>query len=274
VLWGSWEAGYFDAAIRRAAFFRRPIFYPMTSGSAWSAVDGYHHFDKEQLPVRRHGAVAVSQNLGGVLVVPVVNHMLKEASVPALWDRLEEVATEKLPTVQQALGFEKALRGVNRGGLIEEDAANIRVMPQYGGQQRPVTTAHVNDHARLVEWVGGSDQRAGLRCIARHGAVENDAGLRILRHVFKEPHSMHLLERGLAGLYAVEDLPPRHPPPRFPKHDRDGAHRVGCIGPEALGHRSQCEAPFLIFLEDAEQGKSQEHQRLADGHHLLFTFGS
>jgi len=108
-------------------------------------------------------------------VVPVVQHVGHHAGVGARWHRLEEVPGDDLAAVRDPGRLQHPGRAARHLGQVEQDAAQVRVGPQDGGQQDALPAADVGHRAQPGEVVGRDQQRrrapAGIRR-APAGAAE------------------------------------------------------------------------------------------------------
>src|SRR5690348_9504315 len=74
-----------------------------------------------------------------------------------------------------------------------------------------MSTAHIDQMMGARAAVFPGNCRAGPRRIARHRLVEDGRGFRMLLEIVEVPHAVAMLEGRLAGLHAVEQLPPGLP---------------------------------------------------------------
>src|SRR5204863_9914607 len=91
---------------------------------------------------------------------------------------------------------------------VEQNPTGIRVVAQDGGDKRPVSSGDVDDSATCREVVRIGNGAAQRIRQSAHGLIEYAPSVRILSEVVEHAHSIDVVEGGLSGADAVEQVAP------------------------------------------------------------------
>jgi hypothetical protein len=119
------------------------------TGTASAGSSGNQPLDDQYPTVFGHGPAAGAQDPHRIRAIPVVQHVGQEVGIRAIGDALEEVSRHDLAAIGDTGSPEHLLRGgVDHRRQVEQDAAQMAVLPQDGRQQRPLAPADVSHGPR------------------------------------------------------------------------------------------------------------------------------
>jgi hypothetical protein len=145
----------------------------------------------------------------------------QDIGVAALGHGVEEAAADELAAVGHARLVQRLPRALDHVRLVEQDAAEVLVLRQDRGDQPAAPAAHIDHPCHAREVIVPSDvARMGGR-VAGHALVEQGRHLGVFREVVEEARAMHMVERGLAGAHAVQQVAPGLPV-RFVEQEQHG----------------------------------------------------
>ena len=113
--------------------------------------------DEHQLSIRCDRAATVAQDGGAPVVVPVVDYALQRIGVSAGRNRVEEGACDELASLRQPHLRQLHPRPLDRVGHVEQHALDPGMRIEDCREQRPVSTADINDPAHTGEVVHTDD---------------------------------------------------------------------------------------------------------------------
>ena len=147
-------------------------------------------------------------------------------------------------------------------GQVVEDALHGGVFVQDGFEDGAVAAADIDERVDAGVIVG-VDHCLRFRAVeAGHGGVKDLRRLGMFGEKIENGFAEDVIEGGLAGLHAVEQIAPGAVV-LFPHHHGDGLLRAGLVE-QALGHRRHAEFAVGRLAEDfnAGEGPQQPIQRL------------
>src|SRR5436309_1282902 len=145
-----------------------------------------------------------------------------------------------------------APRAIYDGGNVEEDAAQARVRPQDGRDQRALAAAHVDQHTRAREVVRGHHGGVERRRERGHGRVEDRRAFGVLGIHLEEGVRRARTPHRLPRDYALLELGPRVPVALVAVEDHARAERAGDLVAEERTDLGQREATVRLLGEHAE----------------------
>src|SRR6476661_1925874 len=102
-----------------------------------------------------HCAVAVSEDLGCALVIPVVDDVLHQVGIASHWNGLKEVPADDLATVGHASALEQSGGPGGHVRKVEENAAHPSVRLENGRNHEAVSAGNVHQSVDLGKVVCG-----------------------------------------------------------------------------------------------------------------------
>lgn len=196
-----------------------------------------------------------------------VDDALQQVQVAAGRGRGEEVAGLQGDAPGQSLVGQAPGRLREPLGRVEQDALELRMLPQDRGQQGAVAAADVHQGAEASEVVVVRHGAGGQPGALAHRLVERGGQLGVLLQVAEEVGPEHRVERGPARADAlVEQVPaPQHD--RIGEHPGHRGHRAGRAGAQEVARRGGPEeARFRLGQQlESGQGAQQTQRRLRMG---------
>src|SRR5262249_55940679 len=143
---------------------------------------------------------------------PVVDDVLHQVRVRARRDGVEEAPALNLRASREVARREIAIaRRLDDLGLVEEDAAQLAMPLQDGGEQMPVSAADVDQRAQLAKRRAPGD---GFVLRARDAGPrrgEDALVLGMLREPLERRDAVHVVEGLLTRAYTVQQIAPGAP---------------------------------------------------------------
>ena len=220
---------------------------------------GKDHFHQNHPTVRLQRAMAVLEDQGGSLVIPIVKDLLENVDLRPAWNLVEEVARGQLAPMAQTLCFDHRSGALDHVRQVEQDSAGVGVMLENRRQQHPVGAAHVGDSFHLGE-IHHPDQ---LSCDhlgkIPHRQTERIGILGVLAVPLPKLHSEHGFQARSPTLEGLEKFAPRLPVRRIGEHHREVSNRTGNIRPQRFTEGSKGKPGVLELAKNADAGQRPHH---------------
>src|ERR1700716_3941649 len=216
---------------------------------------GQYTIEDDQATVGRDYRADVAEDLGRVVVIPVVDDPPHDVRVPACGNGLEKAPGNQFAAVRDAALCDDGTRRFDDMRQVEQDAARRGGRSQDRRQQPTLPAAGVDDGGEAREAIRGPDLVGAPRRAFRHGPVEGRREILVLLHIFEQFATMNLRERSLARTYRVEHLTPRWRNDLSAEHQQERAQTSKDALAEEAGELGLLEVSIRAFREDSVCGE-------------------